>query len=224
MKTVALIAVAGVAASASAAPVRPANLDRNLLDSSMYTLDAAALGSNVDIRGTADQYSNMDAGTGFVAFPAGTGALGADDYQSIAGNDIDLAEFGFVGGVDAAGGVMFFEFYDTSSNFVTSFGVQFASSGNFIYTITINSFPGGIIVPDAGLVQLVADTGVVAASNGQWFLGDAGPTVGSEDVNVLGGGGGIYSHNFRINGNPVPTPASAALLGLGGLAAARRRR
>ncbi|RNC82092.1 MAG: PEP-CTERM sorting domain-containing protein [Phycisphaera sp.] len=222
-----VIFAAGLAVASSASADLTGATHSNLLDPSMYTITARDINGPAIGEIPADHYSNMDAGpNGFVAFPAAGGAIGADDYSSVAGNDIDLAEFGFVGGVDTSGGVAFFEFFDASSNFVDSFGVAFAGAGNFIYTITINSFPGGVTVPENGIVQMVVDDAGAfgPATLGQFFLGDAGPTIGSEDVNFLGGNDGQFSHNFRINGEPIPAPASMALLGLGGLAAARRRR
>ena len=63
---------------------------------------------------------------------------------------------------------------------------------------------------------------ICSPTTGQWFLSDAGPSIGSEDVLIGGGGGGQFSHNFAINA--VPAPGAAALLGLGGLIGFRRRR
>ncbi|GAB5495874.1 MAG: hypothetical protein Phyf2KO_09540 [Phycisphaerales bacterium] len=220
-----VIFAAGLAVASSASADLTGATHSNLLDPSMYTITARDINGPAIGEIPSDHYSNMDPGAnGYVAFPAASGPVGADDYNSVAGADIDLAEFGFVGGVTDAGGIAFFEFYDASSNFVDSFGVALTNPGNFIYTITITAFPGSVIVPENGIVQMVVDAASNPSGGGQFFLGDAGPTIGSEDVNFLGGGAGQFSHNFRINGEPIPAPASAALLGLGGLAAARRRR
>ncbi len=221
-----LIVAAGLAVASSASADLTSAPHSNLLSPDQYTITATPIGAP-DIAGVfGTAYSNMDPGpNGYVAFAAGGPGLGFDDYDSIAtGGTIDVSTYRFVGGVDTAGGVAFFEFYDSTSAFVDSFGVAFTNAGNFIYTITINTFPGGVVVPDAGLHQIVVDdTGAFGpATLGQWFLGDAGPSVGTEDVNV--GGSAPFSHNFEINGDYVPAPATAALLGLGGLAATRRRR
>lgn len=166
--------------------------------------------------GAGDVYSNLDAGpNGYVAFPAATGAAGFDDYDSIKDADILLGEFGFVGGVTTAGGIMFFSFFDASSNLVDSFGVALTNPGNFIYTITLGT---PITVPDAGIVQGYVDS----ATTGQWFLGDAGPTIGTEDASFGSDGGGIFAHNFRLH--DVPAPGALALLGIAGLVGRRRRR
>lgn len=227
--TKSVLFVAGLAVASSASADLTNNTRGNLLDPSMYSLHATELDApNLGgILGTA--YSNMDPGpNGYQAFAPAGGVIGFDDYDSIAADNttIDLQSYRFVGGVDTSGGVMFFEFYDSSSAFVDSFGVALPQAGNFIWTITINSFPGGVVLPAEGLHQVFADGAgdFGPATNGQWFLGDAGPTVGSEDNNVGGTADGTFSHNFELNGEFVPAPASAALLGLGGLAAARRRR
>lgn len=217
-----VIFAAGLAVASSASADLTGAPHSNLLDPSMYTITARDINGPALGEIPADQYSNMDAGpNGYVAFPAASGPIGFDDYSSVAGDDIDLAEFGFVGGVTDAGGIAFFEFYDASSNFVDSFGVALTNPGNFIYTITITGFPGSITVPESGLVQMVADAASNPSGGGQFFLGDAGPTIGST---VIGSPVAGFDHNFRINGEPIPAPASMALLGLGGLAAARRRR
>ncbi|HED52652.1 MAG TPA: PEP-CTERM sorting domain-containing protein [Phycisphaerales bacterium] len=228
MTKIAIFAAAGMAVSATASADLTGATHTNILTAGQYTLTATPLDAPdfSGILGTA--YSNMDPGpNGYVAFAAAGGAIGFDDYDSIAtGGNIDLQSYRFVGGVDVAGGVAFFEFYDASSNFVDSFGVAFPQSGNFIWTITISGFPGAISVPDAGIHQIVTDAAgsFGPAAQGQWFLGDAGPTVGSEDNTFGGTGDGTFSHNFEINGDFIPAPASLALLGLGGIAAVRRRR
>jgi hypothetical protein len=218
-----IIFAAGLAVASSASADLTGATHNNLLDPSMYTITAQELDSPAIGAVAADYYSNLDPGpNGYVAFAPASGPIGFDDYSSTAGADIDMAEFGFVGGVTDAGGIAFFEFYDASSNFVDSFGVALTNPGNFIYTITIGSFPGGVIVPENGIVQMVADGASNPSGGGQFFLGDAGATIGSSDITVGGATG--FDHNFRINGEPIPAPASVALLGLGGFAAARRRR
>ncbi|MCA9272739.1 MAG: PEP-CTERM sorting domain-containing protein [Phycisphaerales bacterium] len=221
-----ILAAAGLAVASSASADLTSASHTNLLNPEYYTINATPV-DGPDIAGVfGTAYSNMDAGpNGYVAFAAAGGYVGFDDYDSIGvGGTIDVATFRFVGGVQDAGGVAFFEFYDASSNFVDSFGVALTNPGNFIYTITITAYPGSVVVPEAGIAQMYVDGNgdFGPATTGQWFLGDAGPTVGTE--NVAFGGSNPFSHNFEINGDYVPAPATAALLGLGGLAATRRRR
>lgn len=178
-------------------------------------ISAVTLGES--IQGVSESvYSNMDAGTGFQAFPAGNGVLGADDYTSTQAGSITLDTFRFVGGVDAAGGTLNFEFFNAAGDtLVDAFSVSLVDAGNFIYTITIG---GDVNIDGAGILQVSTD----ATSNGQWFLSDAGPTIGTEDNTMFGANGGLLSHKFELN--QVPAPGSVALLGLGGLVATRRRR
>lgn len=222
-----ILAAAGIAVASSASADLTNATHTNLLSPEHYSITATPIGGP-DIAGVfGTAYSNMDTGpNGYQAFPAAGGPIGFDDYDSIGstGSTIDVSTFRFVGGVDTVGGVAFFEFYDSTSAFVDSFGIAFSQAGNFIWTITINSYPGGVVVPEAGLIQMVVDDAGAfgPATLGQWFLGDAGATVGSSDITVGGATG--FDHNFEINGDYVPAPATAALLGLGGLAATRRRR
>lgn len=221
-----MIVAAGLAVASSASADLTGATHSNLLSPEIYSITATPIGSPdlAGVLGTA--YSNMNAGAGFQAFAPGGGAIGFDDYDSIAtGGTIDVQSYRFVGGVNVAGGVMFFEFFDNSSAFVDSFGVALPQAGNFIWTITINTFPGGVVVPDAGIHQVVTDDlgQFGPAALGQWFLSDANPTVGTSNP-AIGGAAGGFSHKFELNGEFVPAPATAALMGLGGLVAARRRR
>lgn len=213
-KMYAAAVVLAAAGTASATPV--------LGDYSTYTqismdnVNAVAIeeSTGAQDRGATTLYSNMDPGlTGYVSFAAATGAIGFDDYVSTSASSFNLDTFRFVGGNVNAGQTMNVEFYNAAGDtLVNAFSVALPSAGNFIWTITLGA---GFAVDGAGVVQLVSDD----LSGGQWFLGDAGPTVGSEDVTF--GGSDPYSHNFELN---TPAPGSVALLGLGGLVATRRRR
>ncbi len=219
-----LIFAAGLAVASSASADLSSGPHTNLLNPEHYSITATPIGSP-DIAGVfGTAYSNMgpNATGNYSAFSAATGPVGFDDYDSIgsANTTIDVSTFRFVGGVQQAGGTMFFEFYDTNSIFVDSFGVALTNAGNFIYTITINTYPGGVVVPEAGILQTVVGAGFT----GQWFLSSANPTVGTQSSTFGGASGGSLSHKFEINGDYVPAPATAALLGFGGLAASRRRR
>lgn len=213
LKVSVVTAVAVLAGSAVAGPVFGDHSTYRQISAeniSMISLEEGTQGATTSI------YSNMDSGTGFVAFPAANGVLGADDYVSTASGAATLETMRFVGGVDAVGGVLFFDFFNAAGDtFVDGFSVSFTQAGNFIYTITLG---GAVTVDAAGVLQISTDS----TSTGQWFLADAGPTVGSEDVNAFGGGDGVNSHNFELN--VIPTPGALSLLGMGGLLAARRRR
>jgi hypothetical protein len=154
----------------------------------------------------------------YAAFPAATGSIGFDDYDStLAGGSAYLQSMKFVGGLTTAG-VMRVEFYDTSLAFVNSFTVNLPL-GNSIWNIGLetvaNAKDSTFLIPEAGFIQLVATGGAL----GQFFLSTAVPTIGTESRTL--GDTATHSHRFELT---VPAPGSMALLGLGGLLAARRRR
>lgn len=147
-----------------------------------------------------------------------------DDYQSIAPAGGFMDEFTFVGGVDVAGGVLFFDFFDAAgANVVDGFGVALSQAGNFIWTIDITN--NDVAFDGSGFAQmLVDDDGAFGpAANGTFFLTADDATVGD---NLAAGFtsplGADLNHAFEIVA--IPAPASAMLLGLGGFAATRRRR
>ena len=209
-----LVAAAGLAA---------ADVNLDVVDRSgyqTYTATATEIGSQSRGGVGPTQYDNIAAGPGgYVAFPpSSTNPIGVADYQSVATNNIVMDEFQFVGGVDAIGGTVFFDFFDAAGTFVDGFGVSLSMDGNFIWTITLG---GAFEAAAGGFVQMsVDDTGFVVP-NAQWFLSDGAPAVGDALAEDAGGGNNF---NFAIVGNEVPAPGALALLGLGGLPAARRRR
>jgi len=215
-KASAIVAViAAAAGTAMASPVLGDYSTYTQISADNITMTSLETSSANQDRGATTLYSNIDAGTGYVAFPAAAGALGFDDYVSTSASSFNLSSFRFVGGNVNAGTTMNVEFYNAAGDtLVNAFSVALPSAGAFIWNITLNTT---FTVDGAGVVQLVSDD----LSGGQWYLGDAGPTVGSEDVLFGGGGDGVYSHNFELN---TPAPGSVALLGLGGLVATRRRR
>lgn len=223
MRTLSVACVLAMAGSAFA--IDTINIDRStmLLDNGVVTIQATPLDeASFGNRSAGPVYSNLDPGpNGYVAAPAASGPGGFDDYVStLAPGNVTLAEFSFVGGTSVVGGAVFFDFFDAGQNFVDGFGVQLPQAGNFIWTITINV---PFDIPGAGFVQAFFDDGsVISNAPGQWFLGDAGPTIGSEDPFVGGAGDGTFSHNFELV--HIPTPGTLALVGLAGLAATRRRR
>jgi MYXO-CTERM domain-containing protein len=150
----------------------------------------------------------------YSGFPAATGSLGFDDYSSTMTAPVEtLQSMRFVGGVAAAGQTLQVDIYSVSVVLVNSFQITLPQGGNFIWTITgIN-----LDIPKDGILQMTAVTG----SQGRWFLGAGAPTVGTQSATFGGANGGALSHRFEFT---TPTPGALALLGLGGLAASRRRR
>lgn len=228
MKTavVAMIAIAGSAT---------ADIDRS--NYTIYGATASQIGGTVDgvAQGVAAGvvYSNMSSDLeGFFSVSSGPAdgdgnplAINADDYTSTAPGGGLMDEFRFVGGVDTVGGVMFFDLFDAGGTFVDGFGVALSQAGNFIWTINITN--NDVAFAESGFVQAsIDDDGSFGpATGGAWFLTADDATVGSNDVGAIPGGspaGNDLNHTFEITA--IPAPASVALLGLGGFAAARRRR
>ena len=179
-------------------------------------------GGDVDRALGNNMYSAM---TGpFAGFAAATGNLGFDDYVGIvppgdADGNSPLEEFGFVGGVTTVGGIVQIQVYNVNSDLVNFVNIALPSAGNFIWTITPSLVPGDdfFSIPNAGFVQMVA----APTTTGQWFLSTSLPTIGTESRAAGMGSLTTHSHRFRLD---VPEPASMALLALGGLFAARRRK
>jgi len=232
MKFIAAATVSAVGASALGAPsLGPVDHTNHIIYGSAsyqaHAVDAEPV--LADFRGASAIFSNMDAGAGFQSFAPNditvdgeVAAIGFDDYTSIALGTTQLSAFRFVGGVQEAGGVMFVDFFDASGTALGGFGIQLDDAGTFIYNITVNSV---VDVADAGFVQIsVDDDGQFAdgvQTTGQWFLSDAGATIGANGPDG-GASAGALNHNFELT--TVPAPGAMALLGLGGLVAGRRRR
>ena len=170
-------------------------------------------------------YSNMSEGPSGYWTSAVSDDCGYDDYDSINDGPILLEKYRFIGGVEEVGDILWFDFYSdrAMTNLVNYFGVQLWEAGIWIWTVTITS---PITVPDAGVCHVTGDDywgGGYGGGRGQWYLSDAGPTVGTEDpfYGSISDGSG-FAHLFELQN--VPEPAGLSLLALGGLALLRRRR
>lgn len=250
MKTlVSALAVAGLAGSAFGLSAQ--TIDRS--GYTMYdeanlpagvTITAVPIGDRLDDRAGTPVFQNLAAGSGYLANAAFTGTISIEDYATSLGDGVSdgvdgsggatfaLLEFGFVGGVNnygaGAGKTVFFDFFDVSTAPVSGFGITFANFGNFIYTISIAN-PAAVQVPVEGFMAMSTPTGTRA----QHFLSDAIPVVGANGTENnqfyppgnfdfdYGNGPVPINFLFRLN---VPTPGTAALFGLAGLAGIRRRR
>ncbi len=201
------------------------------------TVTKTPIDGRIDTRAQTTVFDNVGGGSGFLASPAASGSLGVEDYVTTLGDGasdgvdgsgnatFSLLELGFVGGVQQAGGTIFFDFFHSDFSAATGFGVSFTSPGNFIYTISINN-PGATQVPVEGLLLLTADTG----TTGQWFLSDQAFAAGSSGDWFDGGKFFDYGAPTGVqeidwlSRLDVPTPGAAALFGIAGLAGIRRRR
>ena len=150
----------------------------------------------------------------FAAFPASTGSIGFDDYDSTLPSGYDvLTDLKFIGGVTTVGGTLTFNFFHPDGTAISNFSVNLPQAGNFLWTIdTIN-----LVIPTDGVMQIVAGEN----TTGRWFLSATAPTLGTQSSTFGGANGGTLSHRFELQ---VPAPGAAALLGLAGLVAGRRRR
>lgn len=156
------------------------------------------------------------------AFAVAGGVLGADDYEStVTDPTMVLGQFQFVGGVTTAGQSVRVNFFDSDQVLANFFTVVLSTGGSTsIWTISLGA-NGGLdstfVVPSTGFVQVVAEGG----ATGRFWLTTTAPSIGSNDI-TFGGAPNTHYHAFGMLA--VPAPASAALIGLAGLAAARRRR
>lgn len=222
-KATAIAALSLIAGGAVAAPVLSTQIDRSGYE--IYSAHSQ-VSRGVD---PFTFYSDLETGAdGFVAFDDtevnSNGELevaGVADYTSISAGDIALDQFVFVGGVDQAGGVMFFDFFTSAGDLIDGFGVQLAEAGNFIWTIDLTDT---IDIASSGLVRMSIDdedlAGGGSTAAGRWFLGNNGATIGDAG---LAEGDPDFNFAFELNSN-VPAPGSLAVLGLGALGASRRRR
>ena len=214
-----------LAVAALLAVATSSNADAVYGDYSTYTMMSVSSANQIDENGglrageVGTLYSNMDRGpNGYAGFGSDTGSIGFEDYDTGFSGLQTLDTLRFVGGVSDKGEILFFDFFDAGGAFVDGFGLSFGEGGNFIYTISGLDAPIGTLFDSAGFLELVTETGDI----GEWLLGDAGPSVGTEDPFVGSSAATGFSHNFELNA--VPAPSTFALLGLGGLVAARRRR
>ena len=226
-QTIAIGALACLAGNAVAGPVSLSNVDRS--NYSYYHAIASPTSSIDRGVGPFSLYSDLDAGPdGYVSFPDtdvdSDGELevaGIADYTSASAGDIILNQFQFVGGVNQADGVVFFDFFTSAGEFIDGFGVQLAEEGNFIWTIDLNE---AIDIATAGLVRMSIDdedlAGGGSTAAGRWFLGNAGASIGDAGLPEADPD---FNFAFALNSN-VPAPGTLALLGFSGLATSRRRR
>lgn len=206
-----LLAVAGLAAAASADFINvPAN-QRTVLSVTAAGLDEVTPAGTPVYAGIPGPYT---------AYAVGAFAEN-DDYQTGGAGNFQCDVVKFVGGVSAVGGTLDFFFLDsTGVNVISSFAVALPSAGDFIWTITLTPGPGFTAAHD-GRLHIQTRLG----TTGRWFMTTSAPTTGTNSL-AVGHGSELVNPAraaFELQ-ELVPSPGSLALLGLGGLAAARRRR
>ncbi|MFA6045849.1 MAG: PEP-CTERM sorting domain-containing protein [Phycisphaerales bacterium] len=192
------------------------------------TVSSREIGSSAGYQARVNPVYTGQAGP-YSAFAAATGAIGFDDYGATTGDSSTvLASLVFVGGVSVAGDTIDLQFYTPSGNLFNSTALALPQAGNFIWTITFGAQPDGsdstFVVPTNGILQLVASsTSGTTAGTGRWFLTGTAPVLGTNNA-AFGAGSATPVPYQAFSLNAVPTPASLALMGLGGLVIGRRRR
>lgn len=218
MRTItAIVALAGLAVGASADIVAGWNFNAGAASGSPAP---ATVGASTGT-GTA---SATAAAANLVYFTSGAGALN-DLTSAGAGNDYAIQN-----GTSGAnnGSTLTFTFDSTGYlDLVFSFVVRRTSTG--FNSTAIQAFDGSTWV-SAGFVSYATDTSYlvnVVDLSSLSFLNDNA----SASVRLVFSGGSTSStsgnnrfDNVYFEGSLIPTPATAALMGLGGLVAARRRR
>lgn len=196
MRLLAVLAIIGFVAA-------PALADRPV---PLTTVTGEAMGTPDSGLRTATDYSNMNLAGVINWSTTGTGHFSIDDYDGVETDNL-LETFRFTGGVTAAGGVLFFEFYDTGGAYVDSFGVQLPYVGGYNWTITITT---PFLVPADGFCQIWADNGIVVQpTTGIWYANINAPTIGTTGTaypNLVSPlTGNHLDHKFEINFVPEPT-------------------
>jgi len=220
-------AIGSLAVLASAGLANPVTLQR--VDHSNYDMYTAQIMSARGGIGLFTQYSDMEPGAdGYVAFDdtliEADGLLesaGIADYTADPASEVSLNQFNFIGGVDQVGGVVFFDFFDSTGGFVDGFGVQLSQAGTFSWSIDLAE---AMLISGSGFVEMSIDdenlSGAGSTAGGRWFLGNNGATVGDAGAAEAAPD---FNFNFELNSS-LPAPSALALLGMGGVVAGRRRR
>ena len=202
-----MLAVAGLAAAASADFITvPQN--HRMMSAVASQLDSVQIETTVLYSSIPGPYSAF----GVASFASN------DDYTTTTGGagQFECDQLRFVGGVGQVGGILDFFFLDsTGTNVISSFGVTLGSAGDFIWTITNI----GELADHTGRLQIQTR----GSTTGRWFMTTTAPSAGSNSL-TTGLGSALAPQRIAAFELNTPTPGSLALLGLGGLAAARRRR
>lgn len=212
-----LIAAAGIAATAAVANAQAIlTFGFTDVDGSFTASDGSFVGTSTAT--TSGDVTRLSAPGGTAVFDPGFAGVGASDFSF----DIDVM---VMGGGTSATGTGTFTIVDVHGESLTG-----SLNGDFVQLA-----PG-----------IIAFNGLISGVQFNDVSGDGtfdGPTTGSFSTDLPGsapydgaivqlfidGSGGFFDADFtgvstQVSGAIVPAPASLALLGLGGLAAARRRR
>jgi hypothetical protein len=233
MKTLfAAAALAAVAGSAQAALVAYWNVNANPIAASgtqaATTINAAFAANG----GTATLTNNQIVAANYLWFtPVGASAHGGLNgliaYGDVNGNDLGIQNGS--GGVNN-GKFITFRFDNTGfTNLVMTFAGRRTSTG--FTSIDVSTSNDGTNFTAAGSVTT---TTLLSTGYSLQTVNLAGATNINNAANAYvrltfqgtgtSAAGNVRLDNFQFNGDVIPTPGAAALLGLAGLAATRRRR
>ncbi len=151
--------------------------------------------------------------------------------QSFAGTGIN-AQFGdasggsiaIQGGTDTINNGAYFEFnFNAASYENIAFSMARQSTGTGFDLVQIDAYNGGALLGNIGNINN-RDTFSLYSFNTALLDGVADATIRLTFTGATSATGNNRMDNIVIQGNLIPTPGAAALMGLGGLVAARRRR
>ncbi len=213
-----------------------------------YTIDMATGGVSQDARFVGTIYDNTNTASG--AFSStDLGATWGDQLGTLGTGTVDAVEFSVFNSGSSAGAlanasfnISFFRASDSS--FIGGFNTNTVTftgglAQGFFTTVNVTGLAGlGINLDTTDIIMtqsVIAQTGSTRLGfvfGGPLLAGTTSPdsvyldatTVGAPGFYTLTSGGLPTVANAFYSITTVPTPASAALLGLGGLVAARRRR
>ncbi|HBS28938.1 MAG TPA: hypothetical protein DEB06_05695 [Phycisphaerales bacterium] len=215
----AAVVLAAVAGAASAQTVVDWNLSGALGTEASFAANSAA--ANIT-GGALARGAGLTGNTGTNSInAAGWNDLGANDYFSMSfsvnpGFQLDLSSL-YIGSRSSGSGPGNLGLFYNGDGFTTNlFSFNQAPGGNFVNSVVdLSSLPAltGNLEFRVRALNGVAANGGAIASSGTFRLT-------AFFVN------GLFDRNLQFTGtvSPVPTPGALALLGVGGLMAARRRR
>ena len=200
----AIVAVAGTAMAAGPFETVPANMrgvnGMGLLSADQYTITERDLGS----------YGTRATGPVYAGGSYGGGVDFMTSHDIVVFNDT----------VASSTTLVFFTFFTALGTAFDSYGVLLPADGTgHWYTINIT---GGMYIPSDGVVQMYVNNNDLPAYGSvpmSWYASAGAPTIGTNNSAF-----GSNNPNNQMHTITIPAPASLAMLGLGGMLAARRRR
>jgi hypothetical protein len=153
--------------------------------------------------------------------------------QSFTGSTIN-AQFGepsggsiaLQGGTDTVNNGAFFEFNFNGADYENiEFSLARQATGSGFTTVAIDAYDNGSLLGSIGSINTSGASSFALYSYSAGLLdGVENATIRLTFTGATGSTGNNRLDNIVVQGTLIPTPGAAALMGLGGLVAARRRR